>query len=203
MQFVKLGVLAAAGVFALLFALGSFTGDPKPATGTGQTAATEATPPAITAEHKASLTMTVDAFGAAMKGKDYDVLIETIPVPIMEAMAEQVGMPTEKMRPAMMEQMEAMLASVEIVEFGMDAENAELKQTEDGLIYAIVNTRTLMKTADAAVIEAKTPTLAIMDDDTWHLVRVDNDSQRALVSKVYPGLKGVDFPKATMEAVEG
>lgn len=143
----------------------------------------------------------VSHFEAALKGNDFDTVGETIPPKILESIAAGAGVSVATLRGALKTQMQMTLASVKLVEFDMDTGTARFEQTTDGTPYALIPTRTLMET-DGQKIEAKSYTLALIDDGNWYLLRVTDQQQVAILRKVYPSFASVQFPEGSVEPVK-
>ncbi|MDR6103361.1 hypothetical protein QE369_003558 [Agrobacterium larrymoorei] len=97
--------------------------------------------------------------------------------------------------------MQIALASVKLLDFDMDFDRATYKQAPDRMPFVLIPSRSLMETKGQK-IEAKTATLALIDDGTWYMVRIDDAQQINIVRAVYPSLATVEFPEGTMEAVQ-
>jgi len=140
-------------------------------------------------------------FEAALKSNDFDAVGKTVPPKILASIASGAGVSVETLRDALKTQMQMTLASVKLVEFAMDTDAARFEQTTDGTPYALIPTRTLLET-DGQKIEAKSDTLALVDEGNWYLLRVTDQQQVAILRKVYPAFASVQFPEGSVEPVK-
>ena len=150
----------------------------------------------------ASLETAVAEFDTAMRENDFETVADTIPPPVMAAMAKRFGMAPAGLRMVLISQMGAMMADIELLEFGMDFEGVEIAETENGVPYAILPTRTRMRSPELGTVRGSSPTLAVSDGERWYLMRIDGEEQLAIIRSVYPGLEDVTFPRATIEFEE-
>ncbi len=155
----------------------------------------------MTDDEYAALEATIAEFDAAMKVNDMERVIATIPPGVLASIAESNGVDVEQLRAAVIEQSAKAMESVTIVSFGMDLENGEFLELADGTPYALVPTETVMD-AGSGKLKASSDTLALLDEDTWYLLRVDDAQQVEILRKVYPGFAGVEFAPGTLEPVE-
>jgi len=155
----------------------------------------------FTADEKADLRGQIERFETALKQGDFNLVAESIPPKVLGHVATKAGVGVEQLRSAMQAQMQITLASVKLLDFDMDFDRATYKQAPDGMPFVLIPSRSLMETKGQK-IEAKTATLALIDDGTWYLVRIDDAQQINIVRAVYPSLATVEFPEGTMEAVQ-
>lgn len=155
----------------------------------------------FSAAERSTLTGQIARFEAALKDDDFDTVGKTVPPKILESIASGAGVSVETLRSALKTQMQMALASVKLIEFGMDMGAARFEQTPDGTPYALIPTRTLMET-DGQKIEAKSHTLALIDGGEWYLLRVTDQQQVTILRKVYPAFATVQFPEGSVQPVE-
>ncbi|WP_296074441.1 hypothetical protein [uncultured Agrobacterium sp.] len=155
----------------------------------------------ITAEEKADLQAQIARFETALKQGDFDLVGASVPPKVLQHIATKAGVDVATLRSAMQTQMQIALASVKFLDFDMDVDKAAYKQAPDGTPYVLVPSRSLMET-QGQKIEAKTSTLALIDDGKWYLVRIDDAQQINIVREVYPSLATATFPTGTMTPVE-
>jgi hypothetical protein len=149
---------------------------------------------------KTALTETVGRFDTAMKANDIDHLINTLPPKMLAEMAAQFGVSTDELKVAAIEQSKAAMQSVTVVSFSMDVASARHASLADGTPYALIPTETVMD-AGTGKMRAVSDTLAILDEGTWYLLRIDL-GQLPILHKVYPGFADVALSAGTMEPVE-
>ncbi|MGE3304779.1 MAG: hypothetical protein AB7I52_02315 [Rhizobiaceae bacterium] len=157
--------------------------------------------PVSEAEREA-LVQTVDDFNAAMAAGDYQRLVDTVPPRVVEHIAKQANVDAEMLRKVMLEQITQAMASVKIEAFAMDMDAASDHELPGGEPYALIPTRTVMDTGASGKFEARSDTLAFLDEGTWYLVRVSEADQVKILREVYPEFAAVEFAAGTMEAVQ-
>lgn len=155
----------------------------------------------LTEAESALLAQRVESFNAAMLASDMEAVIGVVPPKVFAAIAEKGGVELEKLREIVIEQSRQAMAAVTVISFGMDVDAAEYKELADGTPYVLIPTETVMD-AGSGKIRSKTTTLALLDDSTWYLVRIDDAQQVQILQQVYPQFVGVAFEPGTMEAVE-
>ncbi len=154
----------------------------------------------LTGAEKDRLQQTVAAFDEAMRDEDYEKIADTIPPRVMEFIAKQAGLEVDALRAMVIQQMEATLATVEIEDFGMDMDTLKEAELANGAPYALIPTETVMTSEAAGTMRVQSETLALLDDDKWYLVRVDDLQQVAILRQVYPEFSAVEFSGGTVEA---
>jgi hypothetical protein len=149
---------------------------------------------------KTALTDTVGSFDTAMKANDIDFLINALPPKMLAEMAAQFGITVDELKTAAIEQSKLAMESVTIITFSMDVANAKYAALADGMPYALIPTETVMD-AGTGKIKAVSETLAVLDEGTWYLLRIDA-GQLPILHKAYPGFADVALSAGTMEPVE-
>jgi hypothetical protein len=140
-------------------------------------------------------------FDAAMGANDMATIIETVPPRVLASIAEQHAIEIDALRQAIVEQAELAMSAVTIVSFGMDLDAAEHEELADGTPYVLIPTETVLD-AGQGKMRVRTKTLALLDEEDWYLLRVDDEQQLTILQTVYPDFAGVAFAPGTMEAVQ-
>lgn len=156
----------------------------------------------LTDEETAALEETVAGFDEAMKSGDYETVVGIVPPAVIENIATSAGIASDDLIVAMVEQTTQAMAAITLISFGMDMENAEYLETEDGTPYVLIPTETVMDTGAGGKIKAASPTLALMDEGEWYLLSVSDPNQVTILKQVYPSFAAVELPAGTMEKVE-
>lgn len=151
----------------------------------------------LTEAEQTSLEAQLDAFTTAMEARNWEEIGQTIPSRILELMASEGDITADQIRAGMVERMshQMMMVTVEKVAFrpdGLEALDGEVDgspvvQTSVPLDWAI--------TWREQRIETTAPTLALFENGTWSLLRIEATEQRALVDRAYPFLEGVELPE--------
>lgn len=155
----------------------------------------------LTEAEKEGLAQAVESFDAAMRAKDMDTVVGTIPPKVLAAIAEQSGVDVEQLRQAVVEQSKQAMSAVTVVSFGMDLKTAQYREATDGTPYVLIPTETVMD-AGTGKMKATSQTLALLDEGKWYLLRVSDAEQVKILQTVYPQFAGLQFDPGTMEAVE-
>ncbi len=127
--------------------------------------------------------------------------LDVMPPKIIDKMAEQAGIDTETFKSAIIQQVEGVMAEIDIEEASYDLEGATTGTSEIGRDYAVIPTRTVMETGDQRV-EALGPALALEDEGQWYIVRIESPQHSKVVAEAYPDLADVELPAGTMTPVE-
>ena len=156
---------------------------------------------ALSATDNAALKIRISEFEKAMKTNDMDSILRVVPPKITAAIAEKFEISIEQLQAAMKAAMEGAMASVTMLSFKIDLENAEKKETAAGRIYLLVPTTTVMIFEETKV-QSKSKTLAFVDDGIWYLVRISEDQQVQFLKSAYPEFDSVTFPKGSTKLLE-
>ena len=149
-----------------------------------------------------ALVARIDSFNAAMKTNDMATIISVMPPKVMDQIAAQFGVTNEELIAAGQQQLDAAMSTVKLVSFSMDVANGEFYRLADDTLYGLLPTETVMDLGEAGgKIRAKASTLALLDGETWYLVRIEDAQQVAIFKTVYPAFADVTFPTGSMEPV--
>lgn len=143
----------------------------------------------------------VDAFDESMRVSDMAGVMGVIPPRVLDKIASTYGITTADLIASAQQQIDEALKSIKIESFGMDLDAAESVALDDGTLYALIPTETVMDLGTAGKHRSRTSTLAVLDEGTWYLMAVDDPQQIAIFKEVYPNMADIEFPKATMEVV--
>jgi hypothetical protein len=156
----------------------------------------------LNADEKQKLEQAVQSFDTAMRARDYEVVANTIPPRILDFVAKQANIEVDALRTIVVQQMKAALATVKLEGFSMDLADLTEKELANGEPYVLIPTETVMDSEATGKMVAKSDTLALLDQGTWYLLRVNDLQQVAILRQVYPEFASVEFSGGTMEAVE-
>ena len=156
---------------------------------------------ALNATDNAALKIRILEFENAVKNNNMDSILNVVPPKIMATISEKFNINIEQLQAAMKDAMVNAMASVTMLSFKMDLENAVKKETVAGRIYLLVPTTTTM-TLDETEVQSKSHTLAFVDGGTWYLVRISDDQQVQFLKAAYPEFDSVTFPKGTTQLLE-
>lgn len=147
-----------------------------------------------------ALTERIDTFGAAVRANDIDAVMGVVPPKVIEQLAAQFGLSVEQLIAEMQKQIDEVMTDVTIESFGMNTKKVDFV-TQSGLTYGLIPTESVIDLGPAGKLRSTTTTLALLEDDSWYLVRIDNAQQIDVIKQVYPMLADVQFPAGTSEPV--
>jgi len=156
----------------------------------------------FTPEQKVKLESRIAAFDTAIRANDVAKILKVTPPKIYDFLSEQAGMPVEELQKLVVTQMSEVMKDVKVQELEMDASKAEFLTTPDGTGYALVPSHFVMSMPEVGTIETKSHTLALMDNDQWYLLRIDNPQQLLIMKQVYPSFTDVEFPRGSVKTTE-
>jgi hypothetical protein len=149
-----------------------------------------------------ALVARVDSFDAAMKSSDMATVMSVIPPKVLDQIATKYNVTTAQLVEAAQQQIDAAMADIKLVSFGMDLENSDFYTLPDGTRYALIPTETVMDLGGGVgKMRASSTTLGVLDGPEWYLVRVEDPEQVAIFKEVYPAFADVTFPAGKMEPV--
>ena len=155
----------------------------------------------VTAEDREAVSALIAQVDAAMESGDVMGAMDVIPPQLTERMAENFGISSEDLVRAMRASLEEAMAEVEIESSEMSLDAAEEGETSTGRPYLMIPTETVMTVA-GDTMRNESVTLALEDEGSWYLVRIDDINQIAMVQDLYPDFAGVEFPRGRMSVVE-
>lgn len=155
----------------------------------------------LAADQLASLKSTIAEFDAAMRAEDYGIVVKTIPPKVIEHISKQAKIEVEPLKAFIVQTMKTAMQTVKLISFGMDVDAIEQKELANGAPYAMVPTSTVMD-AGTGKVAIKSHTLALLDNSTWYLLRIEEVAQVEILKQVYPEFAGVVFPTGSVEAIK-
>jgi hypothetical protein len=156
----------------------------------------------LSAEDRATVSARFETLHGMVVGGDMSAAMDMLPPGVIDAMAARYGVTPEQAREAAREVAAQVMSGVEIVDYRVDMDGAEVKRTPDGVLtYLIVPVHMTMR-MEGLTAKVTSPSLAFEVDGVWYVMNVDEPEQADLLREVYPEFGGVEFPKGTMEFVE-
>jgi len=154
----------------------------------------------LPAAQQQALTERIDSFDTAVRANDIDGIMGVVPPKVLDRLASQFGLSVDQLIGEMQKQINEVMTDVKIESFGMDAKKVDFV-TESGLTYGLIPTESVIDLGPAGKLRSTTTTVALLEDDNWYLVRIDNSEQIDVIKQVYPMLADVQFPAGTLEPV--
>jgi hypothetical protein len=155
----------------------------------------------VTEAEKAALAETIAAYDAAMRANDMKHIMGTLPPRILNGMAERLSLTIDQLVAAAAFEMHQVRQSVLLVSYGMDFAAVRFAELADGMPYALIPTESVIQIPGTGKLKTASETLALIEEGTWYLLRVD-PGQLPLLVEEYPGFADVELSFGTMEAVE-
>jgi hypothetical protein len=156
----------------------------------------------LSAEDRATVSARFETLHDKVVGGDMSAAMDMLPPGVIDAMAARYGVTPEQAREAAREVAAQVMSGVEVTEYRVDVDGAEVKRTPDGTrTYLIVPLHMTMR-MPGLTAKAYSPTLAFEVDGVWYMMNVEEAEQAAVLREVYPEFRDVEFPKGTMEIVE-
>jgi hypothetical protein len=149
---------------------------------------------------KASLSATVSDFNGAIKSANIDRISQTVPPRIFDLLAKKSNVDAAVIRETMLQLLKSAMDEAPFEAFSMDVQNAAFKETPQGEPYALIPTEVAIA-IDGKRFKVSTHTLALIDGETWYLVRVSEQQQIALLREAYPNFVAEEFPESRTEAL--
>lgn len=155
---------------------------------------------ALPTAQQQALTERIATFDAAVRANDIDGIMGVVPPKVLERLASQFGLSVDQLIGEMQKQINEVMTDVKVESFGMDTKKVDFV-TEGGLTYGLIPTESVIDLGAAGKLRSTNTTVALLEDDTWYLVRIDNAEQIDVIREVYPMLADVQFPAGTSEPV--
>ncbi|WP_420391581.1 hypothetical protein [Acuticoccus sp.] len=156
----------------------------------------------LTSVEEAALVERVDEFNAAIDGRNFETVLSIVPPRIYETIAEQHGIDVATLRAVVVDQMEEIFEEATLEEFDMRVTDAERRTLEDGTPYLLLPTTTVVEAEGVGRMRFENATLALLDEGTWYLLRLDDPNQAAILQQTYPGFAGVELPRGTITPLD-
>lgn len=160
-----------------------------------------ATPYDMPAEDRADIAARIASFETAFVRGNTTEVINVIPPRLIKAIATEGRVSEKTLRREMAKATKNALATIKVVSFDMDFDNATFLTTPSGRPYGLIPTQTVIQTPDGATLQSNNTTLTLEDAGIWYLIRIDEGRQIDLMRKVYPDFKDVTLPKGTSKVI--
>jgi len=155
---------------------------------------------ALNDSERASLSATVSDFNGAIKAANIDRISQTVPPRIFDLLAKKANIDAAVIRETMTRMLKSTMDETPFEAFSMDMARATFKETPNGDPYALIPTEVSLAVGGQR-FKVSTHTLALLDGETWYLVRVSEEQQVALLREAYPNFTAEKFPQSTTETL--
>ncbi|GAA2849191.1 hypothetical protein EDC40_101225 [Aminobacter aminovorans] len=156
----------------------------------------------VTETERQALEKQIASFSRALETKAYDDIADVTPPRLVDHLAKTAQMEPGELRRAMVEQMKVALAAVRIESFSFDMAKAEYRELSGGHPYALVPTELIAVDPNGVRTRFRSQTLALLDGNSWYLIRLQEAQHLLLLQKAYPEFTGVEFPRGSMELLK-
>mgnify|MGYP000450794355 CR=1 FL=1 len=147
------------------------------------------------------LVETVSEFEAVFLAGQIGDTLKFMPPKVKSVFLKAAGGSETRLKTEIQQTWEDALQVISLEEFSFDMSDTSVSKLENGQIYKTIPTYMLMGiNADPdTVIEAKSETVAILMDNNWYMVRLDEPEQVKLFRRSYPEFASLEISEATME----
>lgn len=136
----------------------------------------------------ADLTTRVEALEGLVDGGDLGATLDYMPPALLAHLGQQAGTDAAGFKAMLQGQIREMVSSVDMAgaQYDVKLEGAEVATSVDGRPYALLETVSAFPAL--GVPELSTPMVALMDEETWYLVRLESQMHGVMLAQVYPDL---------------
>lgn len=156
----------------------------------------------VTEAERQALEKQITSFSQALQAKAYDDIADVTPPRLVDHLAKTAQMEPSELRRVMVEQMKVALTTVRIESFRFDMAKADYRELADGHPYALVPTELIAVDPNGGRTRFRSQTLALLDGNSWYLIRLQEAQHLLLLQKAYPEFAGVEFPRGSMELLK-
>jgi hypothetical protein len=150
----------------------------------------------------AALKDRIASFSAAFETLDIKVITGVIPPKVKAYIRDQAKLTDAQLEEGMATVLKQTMEKVKIISFKIEPDKATSHDISNDRTYLLLPTETVMSITEGEKIVVKSQTLAMLEGDTWYLVRINDAQQRMILGEVYPEFKGVEFPDEQMETIK-
>ena len=150
---------------------------------------------AFDADDQTRLEQALDAYATSLETADYKAVVDALPPAVIDLMSEQAKLSPETVRKSVAAQLATIMQSGAIESFTMDVDTMTSGTTNAGTNYAFLPTTAQVTVGDAPVQEISSITLAVEDDATWYLMRVELEQHYFIFRAAYPDFADVPLPE--------
>lgn len=150
----------------------------------------------VTEAEKAALAERAAGYQQAFIDKDYEAILDGSSPRFYAHIAEQAGATVPELRAFLIQQSKTVMATATIEAHELDLDGTEYRQTKYGAPYALIPTRVVLNIPEKGRFEINRETLALLDEDKWWLMRINDASQVSILQQVYPSFANITFKRS-------
>ncbi|UYY57122.1 hypothetical protein [Sphingomonas sp. S2-65] len=152
----------------------------------------------ITQTDHAAIQSRISAFDKMMREGRTDDSLDFVPPRLLGVIAKKFGLSPADVKPSFRQQVAEAMKHVKIVSFRMTLSSATAGVTPNKRRnYMLIPTETVVEVPGAGRILSKSSTLALQENGSWYLVRIDEAEQVLVLRETYPEFAGVEFPRGS------
>lgn len=152
----------------------------------------------LTGTDASVLKATIKDFSTALRLGDYQRIQRVIPRRIIRKMAADAGASPNAVINEMAKVMARGMEKVNVLSFDMQTENLKCGLAGGVMKYVQVPTEMIVDIEGAGRHSMSSHTLALLEEETWYLLRVSEPQELMTLTDLYPELAAIEFPPATM-----
>lgn len=156
----------------------------------------------VTEAEKAALVERAVNYQQAFIDKDYEAILDGSSPRFYAHIAEQAGVTVPELRAFLIQQSKTVMATATIEAHELDLENTQYLQTKSGAPYALIPTRVVLNIPEKGRLEITRETLALLDEDKWWLMRINDASQVSILQQVYPSFENITFKRSETRSLD-
>lgn len=150
---------------------------------------------AFDASDQVRLEQALEAYATSLETADYRAVVDALPPGVIDLLSEQAKLSPETIRTSVAAQLATIMQSGKIESFDMDLGTMTSGTTGAGTNYAFLPTTAQVSVGDSPVQESSSITLAVEDDATWYLMRVELEQHYTIFRAAYPDFADVQLPE--------
>lgn len=133
---------------------------------------------------------------------DLDKSMDFMPRKMLRFLAGKAGLDEKDYQAKLVAQLKPVLSKIKLVASKFDLQNIAYKQCSDGTPYVLVPYEGVFDLQDGKnVVKVKEYNIALIEDGSWRVIRINETAQLLLLREVYPEFVGVEFPSGSKELI--
>lgn len=134
-------------------------------------------------------------YEAKIRAGDMAAIFDFLPPPFFDAIAAQAGVNADELREQTIALMDDVMKDIDVgeIEYSFGLESARYETSASGRAYAVMYSTIVLSGGNPV----QSPVVALVDDGTWYLVRIDSpiEEDLQLLGEIYPDLTNLDIQR--------
>lgn len=156
----------------------------------------------LTSADRQVLNATIKDFSTALRLGDYERIQRVIPRRIIRKMAADAGATPAAVINELARVMARGMQRIEVEAFNMETKNLTCDIAGGAMKYVQVPTEMIVNVQGVGRHSMTSHTLALLEGETWYLLRVSEPQELLTLTDLYPELAAVEFPPAKMTRLQ-